>query len=113
MFMLPIDNARTSAFERKSNVAVTLADDDEGADLPAAHSRSSTHHRSKHPMDSTDNNPAVVRVEARLGRANPIIGVVNIGAAAKQKRKSHGADQRKVSLQDYAICFFSVYLATR
>ena len=47
--------------------------------------------------------PRIVRVIIRrvvsiifcLGRANPIVGVVNIGATAKQKCKSHGADQRK------------------
>lgn len=36
------------------------------------------------------------RVESiifRLGRPEPVVGVLNIGAAAKQK--SHGADQRK------------------
>ena len=37
----------------------------------------------------------VISIIARLGRANPIIGVVNIGAPAKQKCKSRGADQRK------------------
>jgi len=37
----------------------------------------------------------VVSIIFRLGRANPIIGVVNIGAAGKQKCKSYGADQRK------------------
>src|SRR5258705_5839820 len=37
----------------------------------------------------------VVSIIFRLGRANPIIGVVSIRAAAKQKCKSHGADQRE------------------
>ena len=37
----------------------------------------------------------VVSIILRLGGVNPIIGVVSIGAAAKQKCKSHGADQRK------------------
>lgn len=37
----------------------------------------------------------VISIIARLGRANPIIGVVSIGAAAKQKCKSQRADQRK------------------
>jgi hypothetical protein len=37
----------------------------------------------------------VVSIIFRLGRANPIIGVVNIGAAAKQKCKRRGTDQRK------------------
>ena len=37
----------------------------------------------------------VVSIIFRLGRAKPIIGVVNISAAAKQKSKGHGADQRK------------------
>ena len=37
----------------------------------------------------------VVSIIFRLGGVNPISGVVNIGAAAKQKCKSHGADQRK------------------
>ena len=37
----------------------------------------------------------VVSIIFRLGRANPVIGVVNISAAAKQKSKGHGADQRK------------------
>ena len=37
----------------------------------------------------------VVSIVFRLGRANPIVGVVNIGAAAKQKCKSRGDDQRK------------------
>ena len=35
---------------------------------------------------------------------NPIIGVVNIGAAAKQKCKSHGGDQPK-DLCDVPIVF--------
>jgi len=37
----------------------------------------------------------VISIIFRLGGVNPIIGVVSIGAAAKQKCKSHGADQRK------------------
>ena len=37
----------------------------------------------------------VERIIFRLGRAEPVIGVVNIGTAAKQKFKSHGADQRE------------------
>ena len=37
----------------------------------------------------------VVSIIAGLGRANPIIDVVDIGAAAKQKCKSHGTDQRR------------------
>ena len=37
----------------------------------------------------------VVSIILRLWGVNPIIGVVSIGAAAKQKCKSHGADQRK------------------
>ena len=40
MFMETIDNLEASAFYRKSNAAVTLTDDDEGADSPAAHFRS-------------------------------------------------------------------------
>ena len=56
MFMETIDNLEASAFYRKSNAAVTLTDDDEGADSPPAHFRSSTRHRSTHPMESTDNN---------------------------------------------------------
>ena len=37
----------------------------------------------------------VVSIILRLGRVNPITGVVSIGAAAKQKCKSYGADQSK------------------
>jgi hypothetical protein len=37
----------------------------------------------------------VVSIVFRLGGVNLGIGVVNIGAAAEQKCKSHGADQRK------------------
>ena len=37
----------------------------------------------------------VVSIIFRLGRANPVIGVGNISAAAKQKSEDHGADQRK------------------
>ena len=37
----------------------------------------------------------VVSVIFRLGGVNPISGVVSIGAAAKQKGESHGADERK------------------
>ena len=37
----------------------------------------------------------VVSIIFRLGRVNPIIGVVGLGAAAKQECKSRGADQRK------------------
>jgi len=39
--------------------------------------------------------PRVVSIIARLGRANPIVGVVSISAAAKQNCKSDGDDQRK------------------
>ena len=38
MFMSTIDNLRILAFNRKGNAAVTLADGDEEADLPAAYS---------------------------------------------------------------------------
>ena len=37
----------------------------------------------------------VVSIIFRFGRANPITGVVSIGAAAKQKCKRRCADQRK------------------
>ena len=37
----------------------------------------------------------VVSIIFRLGRVNPITGVVSIGAAAKQKCKSRDDDQRK------------------
>ena len=37
----------------------------------------------------------VVSIIFRLGGVNPISGVVSIGAAAKQKGESHGADERK------------------
>ena len=90
MFMETIDNLEASAFYRKSNAAVTLTDDDEGADSPAAHFRSSTRHRSERPMESTDDDAARSSIIARLGRGDPVIGVVNIGAAAEQKCKSHG-----------------------
>ena len=47
--------------------------------------------------------PRIVRVIIRriesiifcLGRAEPVIGIVNIGAATKQKYKGDDADQRK------------------
>jgi hypothetical protein len=58
MFMETIDNPEAPAFYGKSNAAVTLTDDDEGADSSPARFRSSTRRRSKRPKDSTDNNQA-------------------------------------------------------
>ena len=96
MFMSIIDNASIFAFHRKSNAAVTLTDGDEEGGftrgLLAVVIRAAV---VTVPWKVRIIIRRVVSIIARLGRPNPIIGVVSIGAASKQNCKSHGYDQRK------------------
>jgi hypothetical protein len=96
MFMSAIDNGLSPAFHRKGNVPVTLAEPRRGVGITrgllAVVVRSAI---VAVPWIVRIIIRRVVSIIARLGRANPVIDVVNIGAAAKQKCKNDGADQRK------------------
>ena len=96
MFMSRIDNRLGPTFHCKGNAPVTLADGGRVGGftrgLLAVIIRAAV---IAIPWVVRIIIRRVVSIIARLGRAKPVIGIVNIGAAAKQKCKSHGADQRK------------------